>query len=96
MMLINDQSATPDPHGLQDEQRRMIELRGIVDWAMLRLRHDTMTRNEALQLIGETRESVLALSPGKAEVFDLVVRPRLLHIDEERRLADWGLVDSVN
>ncbi|TKS60298.1 MAG: hypothetical protein EWM72_01525 [Nitrospira sp.] len=95
-MLINDQSATPDPQELQDEQRRMSELRGIVDWAMLRLRHDRMTRNEALRLIEGTREAVLALCPGKAEVFDLVLRPRLLRIDKERRFADWGLVDSMN
>ena len=96
MLFINDQSATPDPHGLQDEQRRMIELRGVVDWAMLRLRHDTMTRSEALRLIEETRDIVLALCPGKAEVFELVLRPRLLRIDEERRFTEWGLVNSTN
>ena len=94
--MADDQSAIPDPRELQDEQRRMIELRGIVDWAMLRLRHDRMTRNDALRLIEETRDTVLALCPGKAEVFDLVLRPRLLRIDEEQRFVDWGLVDSLN
>ena len=94
--MADDQSAIPDPLELQDEQRRMIELRGIVDWAMLRLRHDRMTRNDALRLIEETRDAVLALCPGKAEVFDLVLRPRLLRIDEEQRFVDWGLVDSLN
>ena len=94
--MADDQSAIPDPRELQDEQRRMIELRGIVDWAMLRLRHDRMTRNDALRLLEETRDAVLALCPGKAEVFDLVLRPRLLRIDEEQRFVDWGLVDSLN
>ena len=94
--MADDQSAIPDPLQLQDEQRRMIELRGIVDWAMLRLRHDRMTRNDALRLIEETRDAVLALCPGKAEVFDLVLRPRLLGIDDEQRFVDWGLVDSLN
>ena len=95
-MIIKDKSATPDPQALADEQRRMNELRDVVDWAMLRLRHDMMTRNEALRVIEQTGHDVLTLCPGKEEVFDLVLRPRLLRIDAERRLAAWGLPDAFN
>lgn len=95
-MLFHDEPAIPDPQDLQDEQWQMNELRGLVDWTMLRLRHDRMTRSDALRLIEETRAAVIDLCPGKADVFDLVLRPRFLRIDNERRLATWGLVDSSN
>jgi hypothetical protein len=85
-----------DPQNVLDEQQRLLELRRLVDWTVLRLRHDTLTREETLRLIEQTRREVLSLCPGKEGVFDLVLRPRFLRIDSERRLAAWGLTDAVN
>lgn len=86
----------PDPQEVRDEQHRLVELRRLVDWTMLRLRHDRLTKEEVLQLIDETKDAVLALCPGKEEVFDLVLRPRFLRIVSDRWLAEWGLTDAVN
>ncbi len=85
-----------DPQDVLDEQQRLLELRRLVDWIVLCLRHDPLTREETFQLIEQTRREVLTLCPGKEEVFDLVLRSRFLRIDSERRLAAWGLTDAVN
>jgi hypothetical protein len=85
-----------DPQEILDEQHRLVELRRLVDWTVLRLRHDTLTREETRQLIEQTRCEVLTLCPGKEGVFDLVLRPRFFRIDSERRLAAWGLTDAFN
>jgi hypothetical protein len=85
-----------DLQEVQNEQRRMILLRQCVDWTTLRLRYDTLTREETVRLIEETRQCVLMLCPGKGDVFDLVLRPRFLRIASERCLAEWGLTDAVN
>jgi len=61
-----------------------------------RLGHTPLTRKEANALIERTRAEILELFPGKGEVFDLVLRPRFLRILNERALAEWGGMDSVN
>jgi hypothetical protein len=69
---------------IQEEQIRMILLRLRADLTAYRLVHVPMSREAALRLIDRTREEILALFPGKGEVFDLVLRPRFLRILNER------------
>lgn len=79
-----------------EEQVRMIRLRLRVDLTAYRLGHTTLTREEALSLIEQTRQEVLELFPEKGGVFDLVLRPRFLRILNERALAEWGVADALN
>ncbi|MBI4401022.1 MAG: hypothetical protein HY581_05275 [Nitrospirae bacterium] len=81
---------------VREEQIRMTRLRLRVDLTAYRLGHTSLTRDEALALIERTRDEILELFPGKGEVFDLVLRPRFLRILNERALAEWGVVDSIN
>lgn len=79
-----------------EEQVRMIRLRLRVDLTAYRLGHTTLTREEALSLIEQTRQEVLELFPEKGEVFELVLRPRFLRILNERALAGWGAAEAQN
>jgi hypothetical protein len=79
-----------------DEQVRMTRLRLRVDLTAFRLRHGNMNRAGALALIERTRDEILELFPDKADVFELVLRPRFMRILDERALAEWGVADSMN
>jgi hypothetical protein len=79
-------------HDILDEQVRINRLRMLSDLTAYRLRHKTMSRADALELIQQTREQVLALFPDKGEVFELVLRPRFLRMLNDRALAEWGIV----
>ena len=81
---------------VREEQIRMFRLRLRADLTAYRLGHTPLTRKEADALIERTRAEILELFPGKGEVFDLVLRPRFLRILNERALAEWGGMDSVN
>ncbi len=65
----------------------MLRLRLRADLTAYRLRLQPMSREQALSLIERTREEILALFPGKGDVFDLVLRPRFLRILDERFTA---------
>ena len=81
---------------IRNEQICMIKVRLLADLTAHRLRHADLRREEGLALIGQTRADIVALCPGKGDVFDLVLRPRFLRILDERALAAWGLADAVN
>lgn len=79
-----------------DEQVRMTCVRLQVERASVRLRSEWMARVEATALIEQTKRQVAALFPDKAELFELLLRPRFERLYQERVLAEWGLGDSVN
>jgi len=81
---------------IREEQIRMIKVRVLADLTAHRLRNAKVKREEGLALIGQAREEILTLCPGKGDVFDLVLRPRFLRIFNERALAEWGLADATN
>lgn len=68
---------------VRDEQIRMIKVRVLADLTAYRLRHARLNREDGLALIVETRQDILALCPGKGDVFDLVLRPRFMRILDE-------------
>lgn len=78
-------------HDILDEQVRINRLRRLADLTAYRLRHDPMSRSDALELIQQTRKQVLELFPDKGEVFELVLRPRFLRMLNDRALAQWGI-----
>lgn len=81
---------------LQEEQQRMDRVRRIADVTLFLLARIPLSRMESLSVIDHARSEILRLSPGKEEVFDLVLRPRFLRAVNERVLREWGLKDSVN
>ena len=86
----------PSGHAILEEQVRMNRLRTTVDVAAYCLCSVSLSRDEALDIIEHTRREVLKLCPGKENVFDLVLRPRLIRILDERAMIKWGVVDAVN
>ena len=84
------------PRDMIDEQLRMGRLKRVVDITAYWLKQGSFSHEEALSIIEHARGEILTLCPGKEEVFELVIRPRLLRILNERALAEWGSADSLN
>jgi hypothetical protein len=85
-----------NPQEIREEQIQMMRLRLRVDLTCHRLRTAALTRQQALALIEQTREDILTLFPDKADVFDLVLRPRFMRLINERVMTDWGVLDAMN
>jgi hypothetical protein len=79
----------PDPQAVLEERRRLDQLRVVIDVACALLRQAQMTRVSANDIAARARLEALLLFPDKAEVFDLVIAPRLRRIIGER----WPLID---
>ena len=74
-----------DEAALQEEQDRVRRMRLLVDVTAQVLSEDeTLTFCEALRLIEAARTAVLRLFPDKDDTFNLVIRPRLERIVNER------------
>ena len=84
------------PEEIQDEQKRMARVRLLVDLTSYRLRYAMMTRDESLETIEQVRDAILELCPDKEEVFELILRPRFMRLLDERAMATWGVMDSIN
>jgi hypothetical protein len=70
---------------VRDEEQRVRRLRLLVDvTAQVLAEDEKLTFCEALRLIEAARTAALRLFPEKHETFDLVVRPRLERIVQER------------
>ena len=75
---------------LKDEDRRIKELRDLVDQTAVRLRHSSLSYEENRRIIDKTREKVVELFPGKGDLFDLIHRARFYRILEEAYFIDKG------
>jgi hypothetical protein len=74
-----------DDEGIREEQRRLRQLRLLVDvTAQLLAEDENLILCEALRLIEAARNATLRLFPEKGGTFDLVVRPRLERIVFDR------------
>lgn len=72
-----------DPAAVEDERRRVRQLRVSVDLTCAVLRQGRLGRDEAEELVAALRHQSLELFPGKGHVFDLVLAPRLQRIMDE-------------
>jgi len=82
-------ASEPDPAhdaaALLDEQKRLRRLRLIVDLtASVISQEPSLTPEKALELIARAESTIEGLFPGSHSQFDLLVRPRLLRVLEER------------
>jgi hypothetical protein len=70
---------------IREENRRIRHMRILVDLTAQILAEDpNLKLCEAIRLVEAARSAVVRLFPGKEETFDLVLRPRLERIIEER------------
>lgn len=69
---------------LKQENRRIRALRILTDLTFQRLCIEKMTIFEAREAVGELRRVATRMFPGKGEVFDLVIAPRLNRVILER------------
>ena len=66
------------------ENRKIGHLCMVVDLTSAILKQSRMTRKEAENLIDETKNRVLKLFPDKEDTFDLILKPRLQRIIDDR------------
>lgn len=81
----------PDPSDQAEENRRYRRLQTIVALATATLSQDPrLTPEQGIRLILWAREQAVELFPGKGDTFDLIYRPRLVRILQERFGAPPG------
>ncbi len=74
-----------DAGALAEEERRYRRLQTIIAVATATLSQDpSLTPEQGIKVILWARQSAEDLFPGKGETFDLIYRPRLVRILEER------------
>jgi len=71
-------------YDLVEEARRLRTFRFLTDLSVQRLSVERLTLSEAYALIDELRRVSESLFPGKSDVFDLVIAPRLNRVINER------------
>jgi hypothetical protein len=69
---------------LLEEERKIREMRCLVDITSMVISQGNISVIEACTLIRLTRRHVLALFPDKEKVFELIYRPRFSRIIQER------------
>ena len=79
------QEATGRQAEIEEENRRLRRLQIMMSMVMSVLSQDPgLTLEEASQLAADTRRAALALFPGKELAFDLLYKPRLQRVLNER------------
>ena len=80
-----NQEATTRQAEIEEENRRLRRLQIMMSMVMSVLSQDPgLTLEEASQLAADTRRAALALFPGKELAFDLLYKPRLQRLLNER------------
>ncbi len=70
---------------LREESRKLRRLQLMMDVVMSVIAQDqSLTIDEAAQLIGDSRDAALAMFPDKEEAYNLLYRPRLQRLMRER------------
>jgi len=83
---VRENPAGPPPgDAIREEHRRIRRLRFVVDLtASILAQNPDLTIEEANDLIARAEKAALALFPGSEPQFDLLIRPRLSRIVDER------------
>jgi hypothetical protein len=68
---------------IEEEGRRLRQLRITVDLTTSILMQTHLTHAEAVALVAATRERALALFPDKADTYDLILAPRFARLVRE-------------
>ncbi len=68
---------------LKEEERRIQELRRLVDQTAFELQQSALSYEDSRRLIEQTREKAVELFPDKGYLFDLIYRSRFYRILDE-------------
>ncbi|HET9793805.1 MAG TPA: hypothetical protein VFS34_05025 [Thermoanaerobaculia bacterium] len=83
--MASEPTPVHDAAALLDEQKRLRRLRLIVDLtASVLSQEPSLTLEKGLELIARAESAVEGLFPGSHDQFELLVRPKLVRVLEER------------
>ncbi len=74
----------PTQEELDEEERRLRQLRLVVDLALNVIAQTEMSLAQAQEMVAATRGMALRLFPDKGHAFDLIYLPRFHRLLEER------------
>lgn len=81
----SESSSLQTAEEIEDERRRLRRLQIMISMVTSVLAQDPgLTVEEASELVANARRAALALFPGKELAFDLIYRPRLQRVMQER------------
>ena len=69
---------------VKDENRRIKQLRFMIDFTMSVIAQSDITLEEASQMVVNTKDVAARLFPGKEDVYDLIYKPRLQRLLAEK------------
>jgi len=73
------------PEELKEEQRKLRRLQMMMDMVMSVIgQDDSLTIDEAAQMVADSRRAALAMFPDKELAYDLIYKPRLQRLMRER------------
>ena len=75
---------------LKEEERRIQELRRLVDQAAIELQQSALSYEDSRRIIEQTREKAVELFPDKGDLFDLIYRSRFYRILDENFFNSLG------
>ena len=74
----------PNPKDLEQENKKIRQLRLLVDLTAATLRSGNLSTVEMVNLVNKTKRFALHLFPDKEQTFDLIYKPRFERIINER------------
>jgi hypothetical protein len=81
----SESSSLQTAEEVEDERRRLRRLQIMISMVTSVLAQDPgLTVEEASELVANARRAALAMFPGKELAFDLIYRPRLQRVMQER------------
>jgi hypothetical protein len=69
---------------IKEENRKIRFLRLLVDFSVLSIQQNEISFEEALKIVEDVKRAACNLFPGKEETFELIYRPRLNRVIQER------------
>jgi hypothetical protein len=81
---VTESTLPPTAEAIAEEGRRLRRLRTLVDLTAATLYQADISPGEGIDLVVSCRDSAMRLFPGREETFDLLYRPRLMRILQER------------
>ncbi len=79
-----EKQSTYSAEEIKEENRKIRIFRFISDLTMQRLYTESLTIEEAREAVSQLGQIARNLFPGKGDVFDLVIAPRMERVIEER------------
>jgi len=69
---------------LLEEEKKLKQLRFVVDFAMEYIKHQNVSHDEALKIVEGVKKYALKLFPDKEEAFEIIYIPRFKRLLNEK------------